>query len=206
VGGIGRGNMGRREEIADAGVRLIARSGVRTLTHLLVDKEAGLPRGSTSYYARTRRDLTKLVVERLSENTQTDLDGLTFPSTLARAQAVQVAVGFLEHLARREDEQAARFALLFELRADDELRAMLTVEAPVREPLVRKAEELLNAVRVADPRQHATDLVGLVDALLMYRTAKAAPVDATTVIRAYLDGLPRRPAQVSRPPRHGSRR
>jgi DNA-binding transcriptional regulator YbjK len=186
---MGGGNMRRREQIADAGVRLIARNGVRSLTHLLVDKEAGLPRGSTSYYARTRRDLTGLVVGRLSEDTQTDLAGLTFASTLAREEAVQVVVGFLDYLARREDEQAARFALLFELRADDELRATLTVEAPVREPLISKAEELLTAISIADPPQHATDLVGLVDALLMYRTAKAAPVDAARVIRAYLNGL-----------------
>ena len=43
--------MGRREHIGDAGVRLIARDGVHALTHLQVDTEAGLPRGSTSYYA-----------------------------------------------------------------------------------------------------------------------------------------------------------
>ena len=183
--------MGRREQIADAGVRLIARSGVRTLTHLLADKEAGLPRGSTSYYARTRRDLTTLVVERLSETTQTELAVLTIPTTLTRAQAVHVAVGFLDHLSRHEEAQAARFALLFELRNDDELRAMLTVDAPVREPLIREAKALLTAIGIDDPARHATDLVGLVDALLMYRTAKAAPVDATRVIRAYLDGLPR---------------
>ena len=32
-------------------------------------------------------------------------------------------------------------------------------------------------------------LVGLVDALLMYQAAKAAPVDARDVLRAYLKGL-----------------
>lgn len=182
--------MGRREKIANAGVRLIARSGVRTLTHLLVDKEAGLPRGSTSYYARTRRDLTALVVEHLSEDTQIELDGLTIPSTLASPEAAHIAVSFIDHLAHREDAQAARFALLFELRNDNELRAMLTVNAPVRGPLVGKAEELLKAVGITDPTQHATDFVGLVDALLMYRTARAAPVDDARVIGAYLDGLP----------------
>lgn len=183
--------MGRREHIADAGVRLIARSGVRTLTHLSVDKEAGLPRGSTSYYARTRRELTTLVVERLSLDTQTDLAGLRIPSTLSRAEAVQVVVDFLDHLARREEAQVARFALLFELRNDDELRALLTVDAPVREPLVGRAEKLLEAVGIANPPQHAPDLVGLVDALLMYRTAKAATVDTASIIGAYVDGLPR---------------
>lgn len=182
--------MDRRERIAAAGVRLIARSGVRTLTHLLVDKEANLPRGSTSYYARTRRDLTALVVERLSEDTQADLADLAIPATMDRAAAVQIAVRFLDHLARREDAQAARFALLFELRNDDELRALLTVDAPVRAPLVQRATQLLDAAGIATPAQHATDLVGLVDALLMYRTAKAAPVDAASVIGAYIDGLP----------------
>ena len=187
--------MGRREQIADAGVRLIARSGVRTLTHLLVDAEVGLPRGSTSYYARTRRDLTALVVDRLADYTQGDLDGLTIPATLTRSEAVQVAVGFLDRLALREDAQAARFAMLFELRGDDELRAILTVDAPVREPLIKAAEKILQAVGIADPSQHATDLVGLVDALLMYRTSRAAPVDAARVLSAYLAGLPTQSSQ-----------
>ena len=80
--------------------------------------------------------------------------------------------------------------MLFELRGDDELRAMLTVDAPVRQPLIKAAEKILQAVGIADPSQHATDLVGLVDALLMYRTAQAAPVDAARVLRAYISGLP----------------
>jgi AcrR family transcriptional regulator len=182
--------MTRREQIADAGVRLIARSGVRVLTHRAVDAEAALPPGSTSYYAGTRRDLTALVVDRLADYTQADLNGLTIPETLTPAEAVQVAVGFLDHLARREDAQAARFALLFELRGDEELRAILTVDAPVRRPLIEAAEKVLQAVGIADPSQHATDFVGLVDALLMYRTAHAAPVDAARVLRAYISGLP----------------
>lgn len=71
--------MGRREHIGDAGVRLIARDGVHALTHLQVDTEAGLPRGSTSYYARTRRDLLALVVNRLSDGSQADINDLRSP-------------------------------------------------------------------------------------------------------------------------------
>ena len=56
---------GRREQVGDAGIRLVARDGIRALTHLRVDAEADLPRGSTSYYARTRHDLLRLVVNRL---------------------------------------------------------------------------------------------------------------------------------------------
>lgn len=182
--------MSRREQIADAGVRLVARSGVHALTHLAVDAEAGLPRGSTSYYARTRRDLIALVVDRLSEGSRADLDGVSVPAAITRAEAVRVAVGVLDHMARREDAQAARFALMFELREDDELRDALTAHAPVRAPLIAEAEKLLRAIGMADPAAHAPDLVGLVDALLMYRTARATPIDATRVLGAYFAGLP----------------
>lgn len=182
--------MARREQIADAGMRLIARGGVHALTHLSVDAEAGLPRGSTSYYARTRRDLIALVADRLSEGSQADLDGVRVPSALTRAEAARAAVDVLDHMARREDAQAARFALLFELREDGELRGALTAQAPVRAPLIDEAEKLLRAVGVADPAVHAPDLVGLIDALLMYRAARAAPIDAGRVLGAYFAGLP----------------
>lgn len=81
-----------------------------------------MPPGSTSYYARTRRDLISLGVDRLADYTQEDLDTLSLPATVSRMKAAQVAESFLDHLARREDGQAVRFALLFELRGDDELR------------------------------------------------------------------------------------
>lgn len=181
--------MARRDQLADAGVRLVARGGVHALTHLAVDAEAGLPRGSTSYYARTRRDLIALVIGRLSEGSQADLDQASVPTVLTRDEAVRLAVGVLDHMARREDAQAARFALMFEVRDDDELRGALTANAPVRAPLSTEAERLLRAIGVADPAENATDLVGLIDALLMYRIAGAAPIDAACVLGAYLSGL-----------------
>ena len=182
--------MARRDDLADAGVRLIARGGIRGLTHRAVDEEARLPAGSTSYYARTRRELTRLVVDRIAEGTQAEADVLAIPARLTRAEAAAVAHGFLARLATREQVQAARFALLFELREDDELRRALTAEAPVRASLLVAAERLLAAAHITQPAAHAVDLVALVDALLMYRTARAAPVDAAGVLNAYLAGLP----------------
>jgi hypothetical protein len=66
---------------------------------------------------------------------------------------------------------------------------MLTAEAPVREHLIAAALGVLQAVGVDDPSLHAPDLVGLIDALLMYRTSAAAPIDAPQVLGAYLAGL-----------------
>lgn len=185
--------MGRLEAVADAGIRLIARDGVRALTHRAVDAEAALPPGSTSYYARTRRELIRLVVNRITAQLATDLHSLSLPAELDSQTAAHIAEGFLNGLSQRADAQAARFALLFELRGDD-LRASLTADDPVRADLVQTAHALLHAVGVDDLDGAAVDLVGLIDALLLYRTACVGPLDTTRVLAAYIQGLNRRHA------------
>jgi len=184
--------MGRREDLADAGVRLVARSGVRSLTHRAVDVEAGVPAGSTTYYARGRRELTALVVARITEQLEQDLRELDVPATLDEGAALAVIRGMVDRLAARPQAQAVRLALLSELRDDRDLRAPLTSDAPVRAALVDTATVILTAVGVRDPATHAVDLVGLVDAVLLYGVADAAPLDPARVLSAYLAGLPRR--------------
>lgn len=184
--------MGRREDLADAGVRLTARGGARALTHRAVDAEAGLPPGSTSYYTRTRRELTALVVERITAQLSSELSELALPDRLDEATVVGIAVAFLDQLAARRDAQAARLALLLELREDHELRASLTAADPVRARLNDSATTLLDAIGVAEPVKASVDLVGLIDALLLYRTAEVGPLDPMAVMTAYIAGLPRR--------------
>ena len=55
--------------------------------------------------------------------------------------------------------------------------------------LTRLAEQVLTSAGVSDAVTRAPDLVGLVDALLMYQAAGAAPVDTRAVLTAYLEGL-----------------
>ena len=111
--------MGRREQIADAGIRLIASGGAHRLTHRLVDKSAGLPQGSTSYYARTRRDLIALIVQRLSDGSQGDIEDLTIPASLDEEQATALIASLTQRMQERDAAQVARFALMFEVRDDD---------------------------------------------------------------------------------------
>lgn len=183
--------MDRQQLIADAGIRLTARGGVRALTHRAVDAEAGLSAGSTSYYARTRRELTALVVDRVTAQLSSDLGALQLPDELDDSAAVHIAAAFLEGLAARAAAQSARLALLLELRDDEELRAPLTGADPVRARLDETARSLLSALRVAAPERAAGDLVSLIDAMLLYRTAAVAPLDPVAVLTAYIAGLPR---------------
>lgn len=183
--------MGRREDMADAGIRLIADGGIRALTHRAVDLEAGLPLGSTSYYAGTRRELTGLVIARITEQLASDLQDLSIPASLDNAGAAQIAESFLDLLALRSEAQAARFALLFELRDDEDLRSPLTAADPVRAALTDVARSILEALRISGPENAAVDLVGLTDALLLYRATGAGPLNTHQVLTAYLAGLKR---------------
>ncbi|AWF99632.1 TetR/AcrR family transcriptional regulator [Clavibacter michiganensis] len=126
--------MGRRDDLADAGVRLVARSGIRSLTHRAVDVEAGVPAGSTTYYARSRRELTALVVARITQQLEEDLRDLAVPAVLDDAAAVDAALAMLGRLAARADAQAVRLALLSELRDDRDLRARRGPRGPRRRP------------------------------------------------------------------------
>ena len=181
--------MDRRQRIANAGIALITRGGTHRLTHRAVDAEAGLPNGSTSYYARSRRDLIRLVMEQLSAESQADLTDIEVPGELTVRQATDLVGRLAERLILNSDAQAARFALMFEVRDDDELRRELTVDAPVRRSFDEKAVELLRALGAADPEGTAPEFVALVDAVLMYRAVDAAPIDPAGVVETYLTGL-----------------
>ena len=181
--------MDRRQRIANAGIALIARGGTHRLTHRAVDAEAGLPNGSTSYYARSRRDLIRLVMEQLSAESQADLTDIEVPEKLTVRQATDLVGRLAKRLILNGDAQAARFALMFEVRDDDELRRELTVDAPVRSSFNEKAVKLLRALGATDPEGTAPEFVALVDAVLMYRAVEAAPIDPVGVVETYLTGL-----------------
>ena len=183
--------MGRREQIADAGIRLIASGGAHRLTHRLVDKSAGLPQGSTSYSARTRRDLIALIVQRLSDGSQGDIEDLTIPASLDEEQATALIASLTQRMQERDAAQVARFALMFEVRDDDELRTALSSGAPVRANLQDIAFQILTALGAPDATGRAPELVALVDALLMYQAVDAAPLDIAHIVHAYLGGLKR---------------
>src|SRR5215831_16726248 len=98
--------MSRRADIADAAIRTLARDGMRGLTHRAVDRAAGLPEGSASYYFRTRQALLQATVERLAELDIMEMP--TQPQDLdAFAATAVVSVGRLLMIGR--ERQLARY-------------------------------------------------------------------------------------------------
>ena len=57
----------RRRELCDAAIQLLADHGAKGISHLKVDRKAGVPDGTTSFYFRTRSALWRAVAERVAE-------------------------------------------------------------------------------------------------------------------------------------------
>lgn len=180
----------RRAAIADAAIAIVARDGLRALTHRAVDRELGLPAGSTSYYARTRRQLIETMVHRLADRAAGDLRRPPTPSV----SPARLLAGLLDQLALRAEDHRARYALSVDLVGDPKLHAYLTYASPVRAGMLAVAAGVLAGEGIGE--EHAAGLVALVDGLLFDRVVgsgvdPASRPDAETVIGAYLAGLPR---------------
>jgi DNA-binding transcriptional regulator YbjK len=156
------GGAPRRTELADAAIRTLARDGSRGLTHRAVDRTAGLPEGSTSYYFRTRHSLLQAIVDRLAE-----LDGGTIP-TLPATSGHEFADAFtavLEHLLTQGRARLlARYELTLEATRRPELREVLAASSAKIYDLVA---ERFGALGVTEPQQRADDFLAVVDGLLL---------------------------------------
>lgn len=189
----------RRAAIADAGIELVARDGIRALTHRAIDRDLGLPAGSTSYYLRTRRALIEALVHRLVERTVQDVDA-PLPATVDEAAALLGAMTAYM-ITERATDNRARFALAVELAGDTgnaELHAFVTSRSPIRAALLERAAQLLSAIGVPDADRRAPDLIALADGLVHDRLVgsrsdtREAPaelrVSLTNVFTDYLRG------------------
>jgi DNA-binding transcriptional regulator YbjK len=158
----------RRTRLADAAIVTLAREGSRGLTHRAVDRTAGVPEGSTSYYFRTRLELLRAIVRRMS-----DLDTASLPAP-AQAGGEEFAEAFtatvLGLLTDGRDRQLARYELTLEATRRPELRqALLANTAPIHGRLT----EQLAVLGVAEPGVRAHDLLALLEGLLFSQLTAA---------------------------------
>jgi DNA-binding transcriptional regulator YbjK len=179
--------MSRRALIADAAISTIARDGMRGLTHRAVDRAAGLPEGSASYYFRTRQALLQATVERLADLTSTDmlasadvLDSTAVPPLPGRDldTLAGVTAGLVESwLTTGRERQLARYELSLEATRRPELRqTLVTTGAAIRAVVA----DLFAAAGVREPHQRAADFAAFIDGLLFDQIAGAGSRELTT--------------------------
>ncbi len=66
----------RRPLLADAAITVLARDGGRGLTHRAIDREAGVPEGTTKNYHPTRQAILEAVAQRMAELHRAAVDRL----------------------------------------------------------------------------------------------------------------------------------
>jgi DNA-binding transcriptional regulator YbjK len=189
--------MSRRAEIADAAISTLARDGMRGLTHRAVDRAAGLPEGSASYYFRTRQALLQATVERLAELDSTDMPpgtgmppttGLPAPSGQDLDAFAAAAARIVESwLTSGRERQLARYELALEATRRPELRQALVVSGATIRAMVASQ---FAAAGVRQPGQRAADFVAFLDGLLFDQIAGAGARELTSAdLRAAIRAL-----------------
>lgn len=159
--------MSREALITDAAIATLAAEGMRGLTHRAVDRAAGLPQGSTSYYFRTRAALLNATVDRLAQVDTADLP----PPTADLDTFVRTLAARLHQWATRDrTRQLARYELTLEATRRPELRRALAAGDAAVRALVA---DQLAALGVATPGASAHVLVACIDGLLLDQTLGA---------------------------------
>ena len=187
------GSDSRRAAIAETSIAIVAERGVRALTHRAVDSAAGLPPGSTSYYAKTRSALLALIVDTLAGRSLADAEGtgreLTPRAEPLTVDALAEMLGILvTALADRRDDMRARYALLLEL-DDPLLLSKLTTDSEVHRLSLRVTTEALELAGIDATQTRVREVLALADALVFQQVALPDAVSPAPIIRSFLAGL-----------------
>jgi DNA-binding transcriptional regulator YbjK len=177
--------LSRRTELADAAIATLARDGMRNLTHRAVDRTAGLPEGSTSYYFRTRQALLQATVERLADLDLAEIPALPHRDLDAMARAAaELVQGWLTS---GRERQLARFELALEATRRPALRKALVASGARIRAMVA---DLFAAAGVSEPAGRAGDFVAFLDGLLFDQIAGAGARERTSAeLRALIRAL-----------------
>jgi DNA-binding transcriptional regulator YbjK len=158
--------MSRQTDIADAAIATLARDGMRGLTHRAVDRAAGLPEGSASYYFRTRQALLQATVERLAELDVAEAPALPQHGPDAFADA---AAGLVQRwLTTGRQRQLARYELALEATRRPELRTVLAAAGAGLRAMIAGR---FAAAGVSQPEDRAQVFAALLDGLIFGQIA-----------------------------------
>lgn len=172
-----------RERALIAAVRLVGEQGVRALTHARVDAEAGLPKGSTSNWFRTRDALVSGVVSWIAELERADLAAAVAPAR-TREDVVDAFCRLLENLTGRDAVRTrARYALFFEMTASPDAHAPLRAQRSEFEAWTR---DLLAGLGAQHPDTAARAFLAFAAGLIVNRltvdpAAPLRPIVATAL-------------------------
>jgi DNA-binding transcriptional regulator YbjK len=178
----------RQERLLAAAARVVARSGLRGLTHRAVDAEAGLPEGSTSAYMRTRIALLTRLTEYVTSRFAQDISDLTQRIEKHAAidgYVVQQTVAMLRSWLQDPDLLMVRMELTIEGSRQPEVAEILQVQWV---QLVDIVEHAMEATGKEHSPVRARTLLAAIDGVLL-RAMREDPKDRALFLRDTLELL-----------------
>jgi len=154
----------RHEQILDATLRLIGRSGRQAVTHRAVAEEAGVPLGSTTYYFDSRDDLLGQALEHVSAQEVERYGGLA-EELRQLSTPTELADRLLSELVSAAQDRTAYIAeyeLWLEAGRRPDLREAAQSWCDAEQRAVAGALEHLGST---DPRADASIVVATLDGL-----------------------------------------
>jgi TetR/AcrR family transcriptional regulator, regulator of biofilm formation and stress response len=155
---------GRREQILEAALRVIGRSGRQAVTHRAVAEEAGVPLGSTTYYFDSRDDLLRQALEHVaaSEVERYAERGEELRSVKSARELADSLIDDLIEAAKDRIAYIAEYELWLEAGQRPELREAAQSWCDAEQRSVAGAMEALNST---DPATDASLVVAAIDGL-----------------------------------------
>lgn len=179
--------MSTRTRILDAAVELLGTQGLKALSHVRVDVAAGVPKGSTSNYFRTRAALLTGVVEWLGELDLADLVRPPSPPADVGAFVALLAHAVETATTASRTRTIARYVLFLEGTHNEDVRRPLLAGRTFFRSFVETSMERLGAHH---PATAATAITAVGEGMIIHRVTVdphadvLAPIDA--VVRAFV--------------------
>lgn len=166
-----------RDRALRAAVEEVGEHGIRALTHARVDARAGLPKGSTSNWFRTRAALLAGVVEHLADEERAIAPTLDVSSP---GELVEVVCTMIETASGPEAARTrVRLALSLEAAHNPDLLLPLQTQ---RATFVSWAADLLTQIGAHQPQQAARTLLACGNGLLFHRLTVEPGAEVRPVI------------------------
>ncbi|WDV53025.1 TetR family transcriptional regulator [Streptomyces coeruleorubidus] len=183
---------GRRDEVLDAAIEVLAEGGLRRLTYQAVDTAAGVPAGTTSNHFRSRDALVAGVVGHLEAQDRRDWERVAGEPT---AEDPEAFVAALTHMIRHalgpaRPRTAARYALILEGLARPAVRAPLS---RAQDSLISWVAQWLATLGSPEPQEHCRVLFDYLDGMMFHQVVMPrAHFDPEPGIRLVLGALVQR--------------
>jgi len=156
-----------KDRALDAALELVGEHGIRALTHVRVDERAGLPKGSTSNWFRTRDALVAGVTTWIAESERADFAAGGAPEITTPEQLIDALSGFVTaQTTALAGRTRARYSMFLEGMNDPKLLAPLLEQRAV---YVEWTTALLASIGAARPAEAARTLMAALDGLAFHR-------------------------------------